>query len=402
MAIDPQVQLHIDQIRDHLVSIETKLNEEPEPEPVAHPMASFTLEPFTFGLTVTMTHPALPPEVDYMVVGWGDEGGFLGSDTFDLPFPATYEIDLLDPVPTTVQIGYGTRPIAIPSEHLATQVATPMDVEDPPPPDPTEWPASATWDAKYEWIDGRAGVLDTPRQIVGLNGFVPAGCSWFPTASPPRLDVNTATLLENIEVPGRMFVRNNTTANLTLRNVKGWDVFASGSLAGSNRVILVEDCSFTLPSWVVIDQNWGQGNLNALKPGFVVRRTRLAGASDNVQCSGGGLIEECVFEDMTIDPEFTHNDFIQNYDGLLNVRRCIFEQTLTDPSENNHVNGIFADSSEIDIEDCYIKVTAPAGFNAWAIHAAKEPATVTVRRSFVRGKVIGVTFQEDVDHANGY
>jgi hypothetical protein len=276
---------------------------------------------------------------------------------------------------------------------------------DPPPVEPpsNEWPAAGTWDEKNAWVAAGAGTK-APLKLVGRDG-IPSGCQWVPGAVPPRLDLQGATLLEGWEVPGRIYVRSVAgNPEVTFRNVKAWDCFneVKNGVAAA-RVILVEDCNFDMDPAEVINHNWGQGNLNALKPGFAVRRTRLAHASDNAQCTGPGLFEECHLVDMTIDPEFTHNDFIQNYDGMVHLRRCWAKQTLTLPAESGHVNGIFADSAMFDIEDCSIEVYAPAGTNAWVLHAGKQPATIWVRNSRVRGKIVGdVRFEENVDHVVGY
>lgn len=286
---------------------------------------------------------------------------------------------------------------------LLSEVDSP-DPPDPPDPEPSdEWPADGTWDEKMAWVASRAGTK-APLKLVGRDG-TPAGCVWAPTAVPPRLDLREATILEGWEIPGRIFVRRAPgDPAVTFRNVQAWDCFNEvlNGVAAS-RVVLVEDCNFDMNPSEVINHNWGQGNLNALRPGFTVRRTRMAHAADNVQCTGPGLIEESVFADMTIDPEFTHNDFIQNYDGLVQLRRCWAKQTLTKASESGHVNGMFADSSLFDIEDCSVEVYAPVGTNAWVLHAGKQPATIWVRNSRVRGKIVGdVRFEGNIDHIVGY
>lgn len=285
---------------------------------------------------------------------------------------------------------------------ISDETEPPVDPPDPEPPS-EEWPAAGTWEQKEAWIASRVGTK-APLKLVGRDG-TPTGCTWVPNAVPPRLDLQGAVLLEGWEIPGRIYVRSVAgNPSVTFRNVKAWDCFneVKNGVAAA-RVILVEDCDFDMDPREVIDRNWGQGNLNALKPGFVVRRTRLRHAGDFVQCTGPGLLEEVQGVDMTIDPEFTHNDFIQNYDGLVNLRRCWFKQTLTKPEESGHVNGVFADSSLYDIEDCSLEVYAPQGTNAWVLHAGKQPATIFIRNSKVRGKVVGdVRFEENVDHVNGY
>lgn len=415
MAVDPVVAAEIEAIRLQLfdlgdwaaeiivarnnaltsldrIVIQLSAVEEP---PAVWPMpVSVNLTPGPAEIQVDIAHPStIPPEYDYMVIAWGS-GSFIDAEAHERPFPDTRVITGLPIAPVNVDVGYGIQPDPVPSDKLVRATATPEPVAT------TGWPAAGTWDQKTAWIAAGAGTKTTLK-LVGRDG-TPAGCSWLPAATPPRLDLKDATLLEGWEIPGRIYVRSVTgNPDVTMRNVKAWDAFSSE--AGANRVKLVEDCTFDMSPAEVIDRNWGQGNLNAMRAGFVVRRTVLRHAADNMQCSGGGLVEDTVFADMTIDPEFTHNDFIQNYDGLVSLRRCWFKQTLTKPEESGHVNGIFADSALFDIEDCSIEVYAPVGTNAWALHAGKQPATIWIRNSRVRGKIVGdVRFEANVDHVNGY
>jgi hypothetical protein len=151
-------------------------------------------------------------------------------------------------------------------------------------------------------------------------------------------------------------------------------------------------------------KGWGQGNLNAMRANFIVRRTVMNQAADGMQCSGGGYMEECLIENLTVSgvaPAGTHNDFIQNYGGLVTVRKCLFKQGLTG-GQGSHLNGVFCDSGTYDIEDTAVIVTAPAGMNAWALHAAKA-GYIDIRNSYVRGRIIGDIRQgSGMDISAGY
>lgn len=281
--------------------------------------------------------------------------------------------------------------------------------DDPPPdpdPDPDpgpdeEWPDGASWAVKEAWIDARAGAKG-PLEVVTSNN-VPRGCR----ISNGILYVD-GTILENVAWGGQIRPSPATAAGLTLRNVAAQDVFA-GSSDTLARVDLVEDCTFTIPrERVAKTGGWGQGCLNAMRPGFVVRRTLLTGGADGMQCSGGGTVEDTVIRDLTVygvAPAGTHNDFCQHYNsGTVYWRRVVMRQDLT-VGQGGHVNGLFCDGGDHDVEDSSIIVTAPTGTNAWALHAGKNGMgdRLTVRRSKVRGRKIGnVVFEADVDWQAGY
>lgn len=283
-------------------------------------------------------------------------------------------------------------------EELLNEEPTEPPVEPPVEP-PTDWPAGGSWEEKMAWVPRQVGIKAQELRLVGstyvdsygaTKTFVPDGCKWYPTAR--RLDVHDATRLENIQVPGQITPRSTHLTPIALCNVAAEDLFAWEHPA-AYRVNLVEDCHMAMPASKVIGDGvkyWGQGVLNALKGGFVVRRSYLAGGADAVQCSGGGLIEDSFIGDLTVAGPAgtgTHNDFIQNYGGNVVIRRSLFRQNLG-PAGNSHLNGIFCDSGTYDIEDTAIVVTAPAGFNAWALHAAKA-GHIRIRNSLVQGKIIG-------------
>lgn len=246
---------------------------------------------------------------------------------------------------------------------------------------PEAWPTSGTWDAKIQWVEAQAGVKSTGLPTVGQGGFIPAGCRWVANGSTWNLYVDTATVLEDMVVPGTIVPRGTSGPDITLRNVVAQDCFTWEK----PRIKVVEDCTFTIPA-ARVTGGWGQGCLNALTGGFAVRRTLLTGGADGIQCSGGGLIEDSVIRDLTIGPT-THNDFIQNYGGTVTITRCVMRQQL-DADESNHVNGLFCDGGVYVVNDSAITVTAPAGVNGFAIHAAKA-GHVEISNSLVRGTVIG-------------
>lgn len=408
MPTDPAIiKAELDNISASVDHLRALLLEDPSPPPppsyvMPEKVAAISINPNQ--VEVAVTHPtSIPVEYSYMVIAWGsDSRGFINSTTFSRPFPTRHTIGTIAPLPIepiTISIGYGIDLAPVPPDKLVQVVITPK-APPTPPPSPDQWPAAASWADKIAWIKSRAGTARSlpVRQSVTPTS-VPDGCTW----DGRTLMVRDTALIKDLVVPGRIYVRPSSTApTLTLRNVKAEDVFASE--AGGYRTTLVEDCEFSMPSNRVTTERWGQGNLNAMGPNFVVRRTLCRGGADNMQASQNGLLEECWFTAMSIDPSWTHDDFIQLYGGRLNIRRCLFTQDLQ-RGEENHVNGIFADGGVYDIEDSAIIVTAPPGTNAWAMHAAKyqTPHQIVVRNSYVRGRTIGaVSFGPDVDYGVGY
>lgn len=263
---------------------------------------------------------------------------------------------------------------------------------------PDEWPADGTWPQRIAWIDARAGAKQRPRKTVGTdtwkwsNGTTakcPEGTEWTGT----NLYVRTATLLEDLVVPGTITPRGTSGPDIVVRNVVGQDCFTWER----PRIKLVEDCTFEMPA-AKVASGWGQGALNAMAPGFTVRRTLLTGSVDGMQCSGGGTVEDTVIRALGFHAT-SHNDFIQNYGGLVTMRRCHFEQNGAPP---NHLNGLFCDSGFYDVADCALLVTAEPGTNAWVLHAAKAGG-ISIRDSIVRGRTIGaIKYGANVDIAAGY
>lgn len=286
-------------------------------------------------------------------------------------------------------------------EEISIYISLIESTPEPPviPAVPDTWPVAGTWTEKMAYTRLRAGVKSSTLRTVGLNGYVPEGCAW--SASSKRLDVRTATLLENLYVPGTITPRDTSSTDVTLRNVLAQDVFAFES--GGNRVKLIEDCTFEIPPERVV-AGWGQGCLNAMRANFVVRRSTMRSGADGMQCSGGGILEECLIEFLTIAgvaPTGTHNDFIQNYSGIVNLRKCLFTQGLI-AGQDSHLNGLFCDGGIYDVEDTAIVVTAPQGMNAFALHAAKA-GHIDIRNSYVRGRIIGDVRQgSGVDILAGY
>lgn len=429
MPIDPEVAAELDLVRQHLGVIQTSqdaisaeiaiidqqrdgimtsigritvLLEGAEPEPPSYPVpASVELTPGPAELVVSIAHPAsIPSQYDYMVIAWGGSQGFIDAQTYSQPFPVEETISGLPIEQIHVDVGYGINPDPVPSDKLVRATGTPDA-----PAGTGEWPATGDWvTEKIPWIEARAGIKVGAPALKPISGNVPSGCQW----DGRTLHVREATLLQDLDIPGRIYVRAvSGNPAVTIRNVKAEDVFSSES--GADRVSLVEDCEFTMPAHRVTgSEHWGQGNLNAMRDGFIVRRTLCRGAADNMQCSPGtgsaaGLLEECVFRDMTIDQSWTHNDFIQLYGGRLNIRRCYFRQNVL-AGQENHLNGIFADGGTYDIEDTAIIVTAPQGSNSWAIHAGKYQTSnqIVVRNSYVRGRRVGQYVFTNVDYAAGY
>lgn len=247
----------------------------------------------------------------------------------------------------------------------------------PPPPDPGVWPSDGTWDEKLQWIEGRAGLKVPTSELTVVGGnSVPAGCRW----SGTNLLVDTATVLENLLVPGTIVTTDRGNNDVVLKNVAAQDVFTW--FTNHRRISLIEDCDFFIPESRVAG-GWGQGCINTPKPGCIIRRTKIRGGADSAQISGGVTIEECFFSDMVIVNQ-THNDFIQNYGGLATLRRSAFRQIVS-ASQGGHVNGIFNSSANasFDIEDCYVDVQGPG----WALHAGSS--VIDIRNSFLRGATVG-------------
>jgi len=280
-------------------------------------------------------------------------------------------------------------------DSIESKVRAAID-EEPPPPPSDEWSDQTTWPDRIAWIVRQVGPKTALTPVTSANP--PAGCR----VVGSTLYVDTATLLENISFAGTITPTDASAGSITLRNVAAQDLFAASNFW---RVSLVEDSAFTIPSYRVAS-GWGQGCLNALKPGFVVRRTLMQGGADGAQVSGPGAFEECVIRNLTIGTT-THNDFIQHYGpGLVTVDRTYMSQSNVAP---NHLNGLFCDGGKYDVSDCAIVVTAPTGTNAYALHAGKyaTASQIVIDNSYVRGRQVekisdAIVMGSGVDYAAGY
>jgi hypothetical protein len=276
-------------------------------------------------------------------------------------------------------------------QALVEHDAANPDPDPVPDPDEDAWPEASSWSEKIEWIERQWGPKVPTTTITSSS--LPAGCR----INGSILYLDDCTLLENRVWPGQIRPSNLSSAPITLSNVVAEDVFA-GSSDTRARIDVVEDCAFTLPA----AKATGSGVLNnCFVPGFVVARTLLQGGADGIQCGVSGFLEDSTIRGLTVKST-THNDFVQNYGGELVCTRTLFEQ-LNAPT--NHLNGIFCDGGDFDMEDCAVVVTAAPGTNAWALHAFKNGTgdVIRMRRCYVRGRKIGnVVFEEDVDWVAGY
>ncbi len=259
------------------------------------------------------------------------------------------------------------------------------------------WPANGTWTEKIDWIKSQAGVKG-PRTVVG-PGNVPAGCQ----IRSGILYIDTATILQNVTYAGQIRPSNVSFNPITLKNVECQSVWA-GSSDTASRITLVEDCTVSMPPALAT----GAGTINSPAAGCIVRRSLIEGGVDGLQWSGGGSVEESVIRSLTFTST-SHNDFIQNYGGLITMRRSYCE-SLNTPA--NRLNGIFCSEANAvyDIEDCALIVTAAPGTNGFVLHAGKTVngvqlpgIRIDVRNSYIRGRKVGnVVFGAGVDWAAGY
>jgi hypothetical protein len=376
--------------------------EEPPP-PSGYPVPTISLVAGNTTLGVSITPPAeLPDQYDYMVVAWGGPSGFIGSRSHVRPFPTLDTITgLANGTTYTVQVGYGDAPASVPPEYLATATGTPVGTTQPPP--AGSFPRAGTIEDRRSWITARAGLADPSRlRLVGANN-VPEGCQWVGSdATWPSLYVWDATLLEDLDIPARIVPRGTSGQDITLRNVRFYDAFTWEE----GRIATVERCHSRGPGATVVSARaWGQGNLNALRGWWTVRGTILEGMADNIQQIGGGLLEDSILRNLVIygpAGSGSHNDHVQNYGGLVTMRRVLVEQTVGS-GQDSHVNSIFCDGGDYDMEDCLVLIMAPPGSNTWALHAAKGSNQITLRHTAVRGKWIGnVVMGEGADVSSPY
>lgn len=269
---------------------------------------------------------------------------------------------------------------------------------------PAEWPATGTWAEKQSYIDSVAGVKTAEGSLltVGVDTFPsgntwPTGTTWNPGSSPPRLDVTTATLLENMIVPGMVVTRDSGgTDMVTLRNVRAWSVWTFED----QRVQICEDCEFSIPAEEVQGTDgtdgWGQGAINILADNFQVVRCRMEGAADGFQLSTAGTVEDSFIGNLTIagpPGDGTHNDFVQAYSGTdVHFQRCWFLQ-ICDSDDGSHLNGIFSDGGVVELTDCAVEVYKPDGQQNFAAHTGKANAqTMTFNNCLIRGSIVGDEF----------
>ncbi len=219
----------------------------------------------------------------------------------------------------------------------------------------------------------------------------PEGTLWDATAK--RLDIRTATLLEDMIVPGTIVTRNGYGGALvTVRNVRAQDIWTFET----QRVRIVEDCEITgMPESKVIG-GWGQGAINILANNFEVRRCILESAADGLQLNTTGIIEDTFIGNLTVagDPGTgTHNDFIQAYGGTnVTLTHCWFYQ-LCDSGDGSHLNGIFSDGGSVTCVECAVEVYKPAGQSNWTLHTGKANAVdMTLTRCLIRGDYVGDEF----------
>jgi hypothetical protein len=379
--------------------------EDPDPEeppPTAYPMPVVALMPGDAQIGVGITHPdVLPGEFTYMVVSWGGPTGYLGAHTHTRPFPTQDAITgLTNGTTYTVQVGYGAGSTPVPPLRLTRDTATPVGTTVVPPASGGLYPRTADIPTRRAWIMAKAGLADPGKLKVAGPGNVPSGCQWVPDEAGewPSLYVYEATLLEDWDIPARIVPRAVPgNPPITLRNVRFYDAFTWEMGKGAGRIKMVERCHSTGPRPGLLaemhrDGNmWGQANLNALAPGWVATGTILEGMSDAVQQSGGGLLEECVLRKLAVfgpPGSGSHNDFVQNYGGLVRFRRTLVEQDVT-AGQDSHLNGVFCDGGDYEMEDSLVLVSAPAGSNTWALHAGKGNNRITLRHTAVRGKTVG-------------
>lgn len=375
--------------------VEDDLGTVEPPPPGDYPMpTSLTLTPQSGALVATIAHPAdIPAAYDYMVVAWGSPAGFVDAETFPRPFPTSYTVPALTNGTTyTVQAGYGDSPANVPADKLVTATGTPQGTVEPPP--TGTYPRGGTIQARADWITARAGLADPSRLRVASASNVPPGCQWVGSAPWPSLYIWDATLLEDWDIPARLVPRGTSGPDITLRNVRFFDAFTWEL----GRLKVVERCHSTGPgASVVAAQGWGQGNLNALRAGWTLRGSILEGMADNIQQSGGGLVEDSILRNLVIfgpAGSGSHNDHMQNYGGLITFRRSMVQQNVT-AGQDSHVNSIFCDGGDYLLEDALVLISAPVGSNTWALHAAKGSNSIRVRHTSVRGKTVGNIIQEE-------
>ncbi len=333
-----------------------------------------TVNPST-AIDVTWTVPHGSPRT---LVSWGTPTGQTGQTFIPAPAAAVtldglapgtaYVIDLLSAQPDgTFHPGARAR--------LAS--ATETTVAPASPPGPGGYPTDPkAWDAKRDWTIAAAGapatgltVVDSPASLTaaGLPG----------TWANGQWSLPAAGTYTGLDVRGLIWYTGQ--GPLTLLSGKSRGVQFSASSA--KLPALFERWEFG-PS--PTGRQLGQGAVNFYgQPDWVIRRCVLHGFADGVQCSGTGLLEECVIRDLAYGPT-THNDWAQHYGGgTLTARRCVFDSA---PPRPNAHNGIFSSNDPTGnyvLEDCDLRVSGPHAAQSNILHA--NTATITLVRCRARG-----------------
>ena len=264
---------------------------------------------------------------------------------------------------------------------------------------PAEWPALGTWPEKTAYIDSVAGIKTAEEDLltVGTDVFPgtantwPLGTTWSEVNN--RLDVTTATLLEDMIVPGHIATRDSGGSDMvTLKNVRAWTVWTFED----QRVQIIEDCELILLPYSEVENGWGQGAINILAADFEVRRSRMEHAADGFQLSTAGIVEDCFIGNLAVagvPPTGTHNDFVQAYGGTsVEFDRCWFYQVMQ-ADEENHLNGLFSDGGSVTCTDCAVEVYKPLGQQNFTAHTGKANAvTMTFNNCLIRGSIVGDEF----------
>lgn len=384
------IEAALDEV-DELVAALVVDTEEPPPPPGPYVPQNVTVQATVQGqLQVDWD---IPGASSATVVSWGNASGFVGSATVQAPTSAHTITGLLPSTQYTVDVlsrqEDGTYDQAHRVRNTATTLAAPVE------PPPSAYPRGGSITARRDWIVSKAGLSNAGALVrVGPNN-VPQGCQWIADNNAtmpgtwPMLYVwpEAGGLLENLDIPARIVPRG-TGVDITLRNVKFYD----SHTWETGRIKNVERCHSTgPPAGVVAARGWGQANLNALRAGWTARGSIFEGMADNVQQSGGGLLEECILRGLVIfgpAGSGSHNDHTQNYGGLITMRRTLVEQNIT-AAQESHLNSVFCDGGDYVLEDSLVLISAPAGSNTWALHASKGSNSIRVRHTSVRGKTIG-------------
>lgn len=273
------------------------------------------------------------------------------------------------------------------------------DPDPDPDPEPGERPTHPGPDATEDqvliwaqeldaWIDDAVGprgeLIPVGAGVLTVLTSSITGHVW----SGNRLNVwptnpDGAIHLEGIDIDGLIYVADST------RHLELVDVRCRGIQFANNPncTVAIDHCDIgDSPDGVALGQGavnmWGQ-------TGWEIRRTRLHGFADGIQCIGDGLLAECLIEDLRY-ADTTHNDFVQNYGSGVVLEGCVLRGR---PPFDYHLNGVFQSTSTAvnTLDECVVTVRGDHRFRNWAGHSnpSKNTHATLWASSYIEGILIG-------------